>query len=153
MARGIGMARRHTGRKRNPRQKVRHGVAGRAGRPSRRSMRRRRPGGRRLVRWLPVLCSISVLILLLSVVASPLLLAWHAGGLALLAERPQPSPRWRGMSEPMYRRIAEELREQIASGELEFGVQRVAEHCPRRHQVAQQPWPGRDAHTPGRPSF
>lgn len=91
MARGTGMARRPTRPEEEFTPESEAWRSGRAGRPSRRSMGRRRPGGRRLVRWLPVLCTISVLILLLSVVASPLLLACHASGLALVLVRGKPT--------------------------------------------------------------
>ena len=61
------------------------------------------------------------------------------------------------MWNPMYRQIADDLREQIESGQLEPGqqlrtelelrevIQRFAKHRPRRHQVAHHPRTGRDA--------
>ena len=65
------------------------------------------------------------------------------------------------MANPMYRQIAEDLREQIESGELGPGQQlptelelrehyrRLAEHGPGRDQVADHPRPGGDEAGPG----
>ena len=65
------------------------------------------------------------------------------------------------MASPMYRQIAEDLRQQIETGTLRPGsqlptelstpraVQRVAEYRPGCHQVAHEPRPSRNTTRPG----